>query len=397
MDFYLAASVRVSFRRGRMEPAISVPKADWKEFPHSRRAPMRYMSATGELISIYENEIPSFVGGEMERLYQNIYSSLPRLTLMGETEGVSTYAVSRNGTITTLFLFRIDNDSVRVLNEYTPLESDEIALFVKTIFSLFPSPRVITFRAIGTNGLRLPYAYQCFNCSEDIVLSLPRSKQEYQANLGKNMRKTINENSNKLKRRFPTFSFQIYEGKEANEELIRRIIRFNRERMLGKNKAPGTEEEEARQILAMVHLCGVVFTITVDDRICAGQVCFRAGENYFSLVNAHSPEFNEYRLGTVCNFLSICECIERGGKEFHFLWGREEFKYRFLGERRDLDELVIYRSPLDMVVRGRQVMQTAIQGRTRQAKLWLLDPKRKDHFAVRFARKMAQRQHDRSC
>jgi len=338
-------------------------------------------------VRIFENEIPEFVEPEMNRLYGNFFCSPARLGLMGEADKKNTYAACSDEEIVTLFLFSLENERVRVLNELIKISDEEINRFADDMFSHYPAVGAISFRAVETPVLSLNYPYQQFNCTEDIVLALPDSAPAYQSSLGKNMRKTINENMNKLKRRFPSFAFNVYEKKDANEQQIKSLIKFNQERMTEKNKTPGTGEEETENILRLVKACGLVSIITIDNRICAGQICFQAGANYFSLLNAHSPEFNEYRLGTLCNYLSICECIARGGKEFHFLWGREEFKSRFLGEQRDLDELVIYRSALHMARHGRLAVKTAINGRSRQIRLWLLDPKRKDRFAVRFAKK----------
>jgi hypothetical protein len=47
----------------------------------------------------------------------------------------------------------------------------------------------------------------------------------------------------------------------------------------------------------------------------------------------------------LCCYLGICECISRGGNEYHFLWGQYEYKYRLLGAQRDFARLTIYRSP----------------------------------------------------
>jgi len=351
-----------------------------------------YDHLAGSEISIFchDKEFPSFIASEMENLYESLFSSFAKFSALKEEINTRAYVVRSAGKISTVFLFRHEERRVHVLNEFISVGNEEMHRFSNHIFSKYKKVDVISFRAIKLTIQSFSYPYQRHNCIEDIVLSLPGSVQKYQTSLGKNMRKNIKTHLDRIRREYPSFSFTIYSTPEVNEHHVRSIIQFNRERRAGKNKMSGIDEVEAQKFVNLVKACGLVAVVTIDGKICAGKLFFKVGANYFSLLNAHSPDFNEYRLGTLCNYLSICECIDRGGKEFHFLWGREEFKYRFLGEQRDLDELVIYRSPLHMARHGRLAVKTAINGRARQARLWLLDPKRKDHFAVRFAKKTLQ-------
>ena len=56
---------------------------------------------------LFENSVPSFVGPELDRVYQNLYSSLPTLTVYGKiSAGTSTYVARRNGAIVAVLLFR---------------------------------------------------------------------------------------------------------------------------------------------------------------------------------------------------------------------------------------------------------------------------------------------------
>jgi len=103
-------------------------------------------------------------------------------------------------------------------------------------------------------------------------------------------------------------------------------------------------------------------------------------------VIAHDSRFNAYGLGLLCCYLAICECIARGGKEFHFMWGREEYKYRLLGKHRDFDSLAIYRSRLAMLFDGRRVAATLLRQYRGRAKDWLLDPQNQARTPARQAR-----------
>ena len=84
-------------------------------------------------------------------------------------------------------------------------------------------------------------------------------------------------------------------------------------------------------------------------------------------------------------FLSIRDAINRGGKEYHFLWGRYEYKYRLMGVQRDLDRLVIYRSQRHLLLNANVALKTAFRGYGRQLKQWMLDDSRKGSLMSRLS------------
>lgn len=342
------------------------------------------------VVLCYEEKIPDFVAREMDNLYENFFSSFTKFSAMKEAVDVCVYVVFRGGRLTEALLFRNEGKRIHVLNEFISIGSEELCRFAGYIFSRYHNISAISFRAVQPDIHSLPFPFQRHNCIEDIVLKLPASRQEYEDRLSKKLRSNIKTYLNRVKRDHPSFEFEIQERNVADERHIREIIRFNRERMVGKSKTPGILEQEAKEIVELVKSCGLIAIVKINGTVCAGRILFRIGQNYFSRLNAHSPAFNEYRLGTLCNFLSICECITRGGRELHFLWGREEFKYRFLGDQRDFDELIVYRSALHMALNGKLALRTAVNGWVRLARLWLLDPKRKDHLVMQSAKRIVR-------
>lgn len=345
------------------------------------------MNSEAISISSYEQEIPAFLVRELESLYENMFALYTKFSALKNPVNASAYVVRESGKITTVLLFRKEGNRLHILNEFIRIENEELHRFAHYAFSKYPGVAVISFRAIQSDVRQLPFPLQRQNCIEDIELALPRSASEYEGKLSKKLKSNIRTYLNRIKRDHPSFSFEIFEKEAADEQYIRNIIQFNQARMAGKSKTTGTSEEEIRRIVEMAKAYGLIAVIKIDGKVCAGRILFRIGSKYFSLLNAHSPEFNEYRLGTLCNYLAICECIARGGRTLNFLWGREGFKYRFLGEQRDFDEVVVYRSRLHMAINCRLAMKTVLKGLSRQAKLWLLDPKRQDHFAVKSAKR----------
>jgi len=310
----------------------------------------------------------------MDHLYQHLFSSLTRFRIYGDiASDTSTYVALKDDKPVCVLLFRADKNKVHVLNEQIDIRAEEIERFTRAIFARFKAVDVISFHAVKADIRRLPFPRQQFNCTEDIILALPDTEEAYRARLGKATRSYINRYMNKLKRDFPSLRHEIYLKEEVNEQHVRDIIAFNRARMAGKNKASYIDDLEEERIIECAKQSGLVSVMTINGRVCAGTINYRIGENYFLHVIAHDPSYNEYRLGTLCCYLAICECIAQGGREYHFLWGRYEYKYRLLGVQNDLDRLAIYRSRLALLKNGGMALRIAFDGYSLKGRRWLLD------------------------
>lgn len=328
-------------------------------------------------VSVFQNSVPQFVEAELDRLYGNIYASLAHHRLYGGiTEDTSTYVARTKEKTLAVFLFRVEKNSVYVLNEQISVDAEEIERFACYIFSTFSSVHVISFHAVDTKIEWLPFPYQRFVCTEDIVLTLPATAHEYLGRLGKSTRQYISRYLNKLKRHYPSMCCNVYLDEEIREEHVRAVIELNRARMAGKSRVSYIDQEETERIIKLARSCGLVTLMMIDGRICAGVINYRVGENYFLKVIAHDPAYNDYRLGMLSCYLSIRECIEKGGKEYHFLWGRYEYKYRLLGIQRDLDHLSIYRSRIYFLLNAGRATRIAFDGYVHIASAWILQKAR---------------------
>jgi hypothetical protein len=335
-------------------------------------------------ISCYDNEIPVFVEAELSRIYGNFYSSLLKFCSDGNDCVSSTYVVHLGERLITVFLFRQDGGKVRVLNQVIRIDEEDITRFTNYIFARFASSAVISFEYVQVNIHRLPGIYQRFNVSENIVLPLPDSTEKYLASLGKNLRTAIHRYRKKIQKDHPSFCFDILVKDQINAQTIRDIVDLNRARMVGKNKVSSMGEVETEKSIRLAMQCGFVGVARIDGRVCAGCITFQVGSNYFMAVLAHDPEYDDYRLGKLCCYLTITECIVRKGKEFHFLWGEYQYKYSFLGVKQDLESISIYRSYPHFFLHGGFVLRTAIRGYIRQARLWFHKSKRQDKLISRF-------------
>ncbi len=334
-------------------------------------------------IQCYDNDVPPFIGAALERLYGNLFSSLTYFRIFGGADKASVYVVRSGKKVVCAWLFCRYRNTVRVINEGIRIDQDDITRFASYIFARYPAVNVISFHAVQPQMVELPMPYQRFNCLEDMVLTLPSNAESYTSSLGRSTRSYIHRYLNKLKRDFPSFSFRALAPDEIDEQQIRRIIDLNRLRMASKGKASSNDEDATQRIIQLAGECGMVGVIMLDGCICAGSINYCVGDNYFLETLAHDPAYDHYRIGTLCCYLTICECIARGGNEYHFLWGQDEYKKRLLGVQRDLDDLVIYRSYLHMVLYGKLVAHHAANAIVRRARVWVRAIRREDSVTGR--------------
>jgi hypothetical protein len=325
---------------------------------------------------IHENAVPQIAGEILDKLYGSIFSTLDHFQVGNELDGVSTYIAKRHGDIKALLLYRRDHGVVTVLNQLISLDADEIQRFADTLFERDASISTIVLTAVRTNARLLRYPSLCFSYTEDIVAELPSSNEIFLARLGKNMRETVNRYTRRVQRTFPSFCFEVYTDSDIDTAQAYDIYRLHQARMHVKKKQSDVNATEFDNILALMRRRGLMTVATIDGKVAGGLMCWCADKNYFMRIIAHDPTYDGFKLGSVCCYLTMKECIARGGATFHFLFGRTPYKYRFLGIDRRFDHLVIYRSRLAMVRHGALACQTAFQGMNREARIWLQNAER---------------------
>ena len=317
----------------------------------------------------YENEIPPQVEGELERLYQNVFSSLAHFRIYGEISDAGVFLIYRREALVDALLFRIERRRLVIQNEGIRLSRETLVHLCHFAFRRFAGVTTISFHAIAPTLENFPFPFQRTNCGEDIVLSLPPSVAEYESRLGRATRKSLRQHVSRVRRAFPSFEFEVFQRTEVRERDVRAIIELNRQRMAGKRRESAFDETETWRLVRLAKARGVVSVIRIDGKLCAGSICLRIGDDYFSRVNAHDPAYDSFRLGSVCCYLGVRAAIEQGGREYHFLWGRYAYKYQLLGQQRDLDSLTVFRSGLQLVRHAAPVCRTAGKGLLRQLRL----------------------------
>lgn len=341
---------------------------------HNRDAEQASSSIVSEF---HEQSVPEFAAQALDRLYGSLYASFSHLSLSDTAQPAPhTWVGYRHGEVVGVLLFRLRVDQVFLLTEMFCLEQAVADAFSRAVFARFREIKTIHFNAISLSGPLTGWPLQHYAFSENYVIRLPQTVDQYRASIGKSTRKTLRGYGNRLHRDFPDFSWDVRAvGEMRAHELrsvIRQLHRFKRDSLAARGKLAEISRRETARLLILARHAGLIGIARIGDRVCGGSLACRIGGNYVMLLSAADPALASYRLGILCCFWSICDCIRAGGRECHLLWGRYQYKTQLLGEPRSLLRLTIYRSRLRMALSPLLVIGILMAATRYRLRDWLL-------------------------
>lgn len=332
----------------------------------------------GRILSeFHEQYVPDFAVQALDRLYGSLYASFSYFCLSDTARPLPhTWVGYRHGEVVGVLLFRLRFGQALVLTEMFCLEQAVADAFSRAVFTRFREIQTIHFNAISLSDPLVGWPLQWYAFSENYVIPLPQSVDQYLPSIGKSTRKTLRGYGNRLKRDFSNFSWEVQEVGEMRghelRSLIRQLHRFKRDSMAARGKRAEISRRETVRLLMLARNAGLMGIARIGDRVCGGSLACRIGDNYVMLLSAADPALSSYRLGMLCCFWSVCDCIRAGGRECHLLWGRYHYKTQLLAEPRSLLRLIIYRSRLQMVLSPLLVISMSTAGTRFRLRNWLL-------------------------
>ena len=349
-----------------------------KMSPASVDAHDRDAAQASNIVSeFHEQSVPDFAAQALDRLYGSLYASFSHFYL-SDTAGPAphTWVGYWHGEVVGVLLFRLRVDQVLVLTEMFCLEQAVADAFSRAVFAGFREVKTIHFNAISLSSPLTGWPLQHYAFSENYVISLLQSVDQYSGSIGKSTRKTLRSYGNRLRRDFPDFSWDVRAVSEmrAHElrSVIRQLHRFKRDSMAARGKRAEISRRETARLLILARHAGLIGLARIGERVCGGSLACRIGDNYVMLLSAADPALASYRLGILCCFWSVCDCIRAGGRECHLLWGRYQYKTQLLGEPRSLLRLTIYRSRLRMALSPLLVISMSMAAIRYRVRNWLL-------------------------
>ena len=331
----------------------------------------------GILGQIHEHQVPQSAADALDRLYGSLYASYRFQRLCDPSVLPHVWIGYQRGEIVGVLLFDIHSERVRVMTEMFALSEEVASAFCRDVFSRYHDVRHIDFNAIGLASRMSQLACQYFAFSENYILQAPASVEQYEQALGKSTRKTLRGYRNRLLREHPGFEWRCCTSDElprhAQRALVRQLQEFKRASMAARGKRAEISRRETARMLKLASETGLIGIARFDGRIVGGSLACRVGDNYVMLLSAADPALESYRLGMLCCFWSVCDCIRVGARECHLLWGRYQYKTQLLGQARPLYRLTIYRSPLQMALSPASVMRMSWMSVRHRLRNWIVE------------------------
>ena len=358
---------------------------DMRRSRASSRLPHPRQSRSETTVEFHDNAVPPYAAAALDRLYGSIYSTLDQFRLDDSLAGASTYVARSGNRISALLLYRIDGGVATVLNQMIAVGHEELQRFAAALFARHREVSSIALKPVQADTSELRFPCQHYHFAEDIVADLPETNIEYLAALGKNMRETVKRYGNKVRRSFPSYRFELYCNDRIDPDQAMELYRLHVARMGRKMKRSYLGEQQFRKITALARTRGMMAVATIDGKVCGGMIGWRTGAHFVMRVIAHDPRYDDFKLGTVCCYEAIRECIALGVRHFHFGSGRMLYKYRLLGENRSFASVVIYRSRMAVLRHPLLALRTAARGADRELRHWLEDTEHSDQALARAA------------
>lgn len=302
--------------------------------------------------------LPAYVWPALERCYRSIYCTEAQLRISDSlTPRTEAWVARRNGCISAIILFDRYQYQIRVLNEVFVLSAQVLSEFADAVFGLYPKLDVIRIRAVKISTLPKRYISLSTEISDDYLLKLPASKEQWHRSLSARTREKLRHYLRRAQQRAPTLSFRTLGTTEIQLAQIKQVIQFNRARMQVKGKRFGMSAAEEHQLCQLMLERGQLSMIEIDGQLRAGLLCTVVNGEIFMHVISHDPAYDELRLGFLCCALMIEDAIAKGLQCVHFLWGRYDYKTRLGSEREVLSQVMVFRDAWALVQQPGPLME----------------------------------------
>jgi hypothetical protein len=296
----------------------------------------------------YQHPVPAEVRESLIELYESAFSVTEYFHLFRNEKRPMAIAIYSDGSTPDHIIFYvISGKELTISNEHFEIDEPHLQYLVEFFFSTYPKLHTIHINNVkSTLGNISSYPYKVWEISQDNAVELPETMAEYRKRLGKRTKANLSNYTNKLRREFPDFAFITATGKEIDPKAVKKIITLNRSRMRSKKAFSAIDRSREKKIIQFAERYGIVGTITLNNRIAAGTICYIVGGHCYADVIAHDQTYNKYSIGRVCIYLLIEALIERGVGYFHMGSGEDDYKNKMLSVPHDVYFMSIFRTRL---------------------------------------------------
>lgn len=227
-------------------------------------------------------------------------------------------------------------------NSLSTIDENIISGFTKKIFEKHPSIKkieiVASYKNYNLNKSFLSYK------SENFILDLPASMDEYYSKLSSSTRQTIKNRKVRLLRDYPQVKFVTKFGIDITKTIVDKIIQLNIDKLKTKGVIQHIDETFKTNTFKFSQHYGCVAYMEIDGEIIAGSINSIINRGLFGHVTAFDNTYYKYNVGEICAAYLIQTSIEKGLTRFNFLWGESDLKKRLQGKSHILYSYLSYKT-----------------------------------------------------
>ena len=279
--------------------------------------------------------------------YNSYITSCRYVAIYCPTYDINYMLVYENENLIDLILYGNNGDTTRCFNALVEMDQNIIKEFINMIFETYISIKKVIIDASYKNYI-IKKSILNFK-SDDHILQLPTTMEEYYKKLSSSTRQTIKNRKVRLLRDYRDVKFVTKYGAEIDEITIDKIMQLNFNKLKHKGvfhrfDISNKNNLYKNNLFKFTQHYGCVAYIKIDGVIVAGSINTIINKSLFGHVTAYDADLYKYNVGEICAFYLIQTCIENGLSKFHFLWGQSDLKKRMQAKPYVLFSYSIYRS-----------------------------------------------------
>jgi len=301
----------------------------------------------------YWGDIPEMHRHKLIELYNSPYCTQEYINSFCVSFSLNCFSIYEEGQIKEIIIFHCDKKKKKiiVLNRLFSINVKYLNIFSEFIFHVLKEMNsILIHHLLNPIYKGSIYPIICNTFGEDYIIHLPTTKKEYFSKFSFNQQDHTKRSISKIVKTFINYEIKTFEKENISEAIVNKIVEMNHLRIKEKNTASDIDSNYRKSIIDFVKYYGFVSVLEIEGKIVAGVILYLIGNQYFLETISHDPEYNKFSVGHVCLYLTILNCIDKNGQDFHLLWGESRYKRSFLGEKVPLFSLTIFRSHFKEII-----------------------------------------------
>ena len=302
-----------------------------------------------------ENQQDADLRKKLTDLYSSPYSDILRCELhdpsIADSHCYKLYYYEQSVLIH-LLLFKYSAESskkIMIINEQFRISTTNIENICNILFQEFKKVKEVIFKNIYEPSSKKSSNMNVIfdKTSNDVIIDLPESMDEYFKLIGKMRHKDYKRCVNNIVRDFPDFTTLYYVNNDIHFEQINKMKEWKKDRMDNIGRKNILDDDKSAQIYEYSRINGVLSACENKGEIIGGSISWFLGKHAYSPVTSYDVSYGKYSIGNTLFVIEIKYLIEEKKiKYFHLGDGFEEYKFRFGGINHDLYTVHIYRNAI---------------------------------------------------